>query len=151
MVERFAAAPPGANPPLDFAGLCHLLARRRGIQGYRIASTTSALAGLAQNLQQPRGASDFLLQWIPAAVRHDRLRITMPVRVDNIDCKKRKDRLLTDMAAQQAQAIRETRHAAALPTAVIQLSAVDESSVGQLIQLHAISASLEHYFPTSNS
>jgi hypothetical protein len=136
--ERFAASPPGDNPPLDVAGLCHLLARRWEIHGLRIASSVSALACMAQNLQRPRSENDLLIQWIPATVRHDRLSVALSASVDCSDRKKRKDFLLTNIADQQVQAIRDARYSAGRYTLIMNFAVVDEASVGQLIQLHLL-------------
>jgi glucose-6-phosphate isomerase len=142
MWERFVTAPPGNNPALDMAGLRCLMAQRLNVHGFRIEPTVSALVSLAQNLQHPRGTNDLLVQWIPETVRHDRLSVALP-GADDGDRKNRKDFLLTDLTAQHLQAIRDNRYAAGKYTVTVKLSAVDEASVGQLIQLHAIAASLE--------
>jgi hypothetical protein len=83
-----------------------------------------------------------LVQWISETVRHDRLFVAMPDSDDG-DRKNRKDFLLTDLAAQQSQTIRDNRYAAGEYTVTVKLPAVDEASVSQLIQLHAIAANLE--------
>jgi hypothetical protein len=145
MSDRCADSPPGNNPPLDFAGLLHLLSRRHQNHGFRIDSATAALAPLARNLQHPRGIHDLLVQWIPVAIRHDRLSVSMPASATDGDRKKRKDFLLTDIANQQAQTILETRSSAGQYTVVVKIAAVDEASVGQLIQLHALASVIQHY------
>jgi glucose-6-phosphate isomerase len=139
MEKRFATKPPGDNPPLDFAGLLALLARWQEGNGFQIASTSSALDTLAQCLQEPRGLHDLLVQWIPAEVRHDRLSISL---ANGADRKKRKDVFLADLAAQQSQTMREARTAAGQFTVVVNLATIDEASVGQLIQLHALAAGI---------
>jgi glucose-6-phosphate isomerase len=144
MWDRFTAMPPGDNPALDFAGLCCLMAQRLKVHGFRIWPAVSALASLAQNLQSPRGGDDLLVQWIPETVRHDRLSVSMP-STDDGDRKKRKDFLLTELAARQLQTIRENRYAAGEYTVIVKLAAVDEGTIGQLIQLHAISAATQLY------
>ncbi len=80
MWDRFTAMPPGDNPALDFAGLRCLMAQRLAIRGFRVEAIVSALASLAQSVQDPRGVDNLLLQWIPETVRHDRLTVSMPAQ-----------------------------------------------------------------------
>jgi hypothetical protein len=141
--ERFEAAPPGDNPPLDVAGLCQLLIQRMEIHGLRVASSVSALACMARNLQQPRSDNDLLIQWIPGTVRHDRLSVALSTNMDSGDRKKKKDFLLSEIANQQAQAIRDARFLAGQYTVVVKLADVDEGSVGQLIQLHLLADAMK--------
>lgn len=123
------------------------MAQRLAIRGFRVEAIVSALASLAQSVQDPRGVDNLLLQWIPETVRHDRLTVSMPGAGDG-DRKNRKDFLLTDLAARQLQTIRDNRYAAGEYTVIVKLAAVDEASVGQLIQLHLLFTSLQRYLLT---
>ena len=144
MSERFAVSPPGENPSLDFGGLLHLLSRRTENLGFRIESATAALALLAKNIQHPRRRNDLLVQWIPADVRHDRLSVAMPTEPGSADRSKRKDRPLIEIAAQHTQEKRDIRYAAGQHTIVVQLGAVDEASIGQLIQFHFLAGAVKN-------
>jgi glucose-6-phosphate isomerase len=150
MWERFTGAPPGENPPLDFAGLCHLLVRH-GVHGFQIVPAVAALVSLAQNLQRPRGDDDLVVQWIPAAVRHDRLQVAMSTGAEDFDRKKRKDRFLTELTAEEAATIRQARYAAGQYTAAVKMAAVDEGSIGQLIQFQLLADFLQSYLLTLDS
>jgi glucose-6-phosphate isomerase len=144
MMQRFQTAPPGDNPPLDFAGLCHLLLEQRGNAGRRVFSPCSALHRLAQNLQSAGGGDDLLIQWMADEVRHDRLHVALPSG-ETADGRVRKtERLLTDVAAQQAEGVRQARTAAGKPTVVVRLPIVDEGAVGQLLQLFSLATEVEN-------
>jgi hypothetical protein len=136
--DRFRTAPPGNNIPLDFAGCSHLLAERRGIHGWSI----DCPAGLKPLAHWWHGDSKItqtnealLIQWLPTRVRRDRLRVTMPAGEAPSGRKKTLDRHLPDVSASVAEAIRIQRTASGLPTAIVQLPTVDESTVGQLLQV----------------
>lgn len=150
MADRFATAPPGDNPPLDFAGLRFLLKERRAVKGFQISTPTGALDRLAQSLQAPRGENDILVQWVSSAVRHDRLTVPMPASPDHAERTKLKDRQLTELAIEELQAVRETRESAGRFTAVVKLVNIDEASIGQLIQFHTLSDALQHYVSNTN-
>ena len=92
----------------------------------------------------PRSAS-LLIQWLPEASRADRLSIKMSGG-ESHDRKKSKEHFLTELAAQQAATLRTARTTAGQFTAVINLPIVDEASVGQLIELHALAAAVKHFF-----
>jgi hypothetical protein len=151
VTDRFEAEPPGDNPALDLAGLWHLLSRRLEIRGSKVASSVSALACMARNLQQSRSDNDLLIQWIPATVRHDRLSVALSANTDPGDRKKKKDFLISEIADQQAQAIRDARYLAGLYTVVVKLAGVDEGSVGQLIQLHLLADAMKDGLSCDNS
>lgn len=146
MADRLKIAPPGDNPPLDLAGLRQLLAQRRGIKHYLIETPDAALQPLSQWCSDAdRSGGDLLIQLIPQALRRDRLRVTMRAEGAAADEKKRITRYLSELATLECQAAREARTAAGRPTAVVQLPLVDESSIGQLIQLFAIAAALQDF------
>jgi glucose-6-phosphate isomerase len=144
MSQRFLRSPPGGNPPLDIAGVFRLLTVKRRIIGRRIDPNGEALKPLAQCFDQKRSPADeLLIQWMPGSVRADRLRVTMPDGRDDVDRKRRKERYLTEIATDNTDRIRRSRSDAGQPTAVIRLPCINESSLGQLIQLHTIAASIE--------
>jgi glucose-6-phosphate isomerase len=140
--ERFATALPGDNPALDLGAVAYWLLQRRGISDWAVASHAAALKPLADRLSTARldtgRQNALLIQLLPQSVRTDRLRVTMPV-----DEKKTVDRFLVDMAASEMQAVRELRSSLGQPTAVVRMSAVDEYSVGQLLQMFSIAAVAE--------
>ena len=107
--QRFSAMPPGNNPPLDFAGLCNFLSRRRGIVDRRIASPHSALDCLAANLQTASRGDHLLIQWMADDVRHDRLQIAMPAGETSSGRPKKAERFLAEIATKQADTVRQER------------------------------------------
>jgi glucose-6-phosphate isomerase len=140
MWQRFVESPPGGNPPLDLGGLLRLL-DCRGVQGQHITTSTAALAKLSESVNTSRDAAALLIQWAVATPRHDWLRVSMPSG-DQVNNRKRKDRLLFDLAAESEKAVRANRLASGEFTACVKLPTVDESSIGQLLQLHGLSASV---------
>jgi glucose-6-phosphate isomerase len=148
--DRFVAAPPGDNPPLDFAGLRFLLKRRQAVDGFQITTPSGALDRLAQSLQAPRGENDLLVQWISAAVRHDRLTVPVPADPNQAERTKLKDRPLAEIASERFQAFRDARDATGQFTAVLKLQNIDEASIGQLIQFHTLSGALQQGVSETN-
>ncbi len=147
MSERFAIAPPGDNPVLDFAGLHHLLAAQRGIEACKFESHDSALRPLAEAASSNRDSAQHLLvQIFPEALRRDRLRVTMRPDDAAAGDKKRIERRLPDLAASETQSVISVRTAAAQPTAIIRLATIDEARVGQLIELFSLADILQHNF-----
>src|SRR5262245_2815868 len=118
MLERFTTQPPGDNPALDFCGLSRLLADRRGIDGYQIDSTATALAPLAQDLQCRNGDNDLLIQLVPRTIRHDHLDITISLDGAVTSRPKRAVRSLPDLAQEHAEQVRKARDCANQPTAM---------------------------------
>jgi hypothetical protein len=149
--QRFAGAPVGNNAALDLGGLCHLLSARFGNDCYTIEST-AALRPLAEiifchSCHTPRSAP-LLIQWLPQASRADRLSVKMAGSSDSADRKNCKERTLNDLAAETAETLRTARTEAGKFTAVVKISLVDEASVGQLIQLHNIAATVAYTLST---
>ncbi|HEY2882349.1 MAG TPA: hypothetical protein VGJ15_07950 [Pirellulales bacterium] len=143
MAKRFIDEPPGNNPALDFAGLSHLLAVRRGIYGRRIETIAGALRPTAACISHPRSDNDLLVQLTAQAVRHDRLRVTIPSGQTAGGHAKLVDRLLVDVAQEQATAVKTSRINAAAPTATIQLPVIDESTVGQVIAMFSLAEEIQ--------
>jgi glucose-6-phosphate isomerase len=142
MTDRFRAGPVGGNLPLDFAGCAHLLADRCGIRGWSI-DCPAELKPLARWWQggDPICETDpqqLLIQWLTTSVRRDRLRVTMPAGEAPSGRKKTLERYLPDVSSAAAEAIRNDRVKNGLPTAVVRLPTVDESTVGQLLQMRMI-------------
>jgi hypothetical protein len=146
VADRFRTAPSGDNPSLDLLGCLHLLAERRGIHQIAIDCPTG-LQPLAKRWEAASGTSEpdhqLLIQWLSSSVRRDRLRVTMPAGEAPSGRTKTLERYLPDVASTAADAIRKDRMAAGLPTAVIKLPTVDESTVGQLLQMRMIVESLQ--------
>jgi glucose-6-phosphate isomerase len=136
MSDRFASSAVGDNPALDLAGLCYLLAERRGIDRTVFASPIAALNLLGDLLSHGRQSEEALLvQCLPESVRADRLHVTMPADGVGNDSKKRIVRSLPDIAAEATKKVRDERIAAGRPTAIIRLPQLDEFSLGQLQQM----------------
>ncbi len=137
--ERFTAMPLGNNPALDLAVVTHLLQIRRGIFGRFIDSKIVALHPMTKKFSTICNSGSceesLLIQLVAESVRADRLRVTMPAGEN-----KTIERFLADVAATEAKAARELRTSHGQPTAVIHMSAVDEFSVGQLVQLFWIAS-----------
>ncbi len=140
MAERFETAPPGDNPALDLAGLRHLLAAKRGIRHSAIFSCDAALEPFCRSGDPfDPSAHQLLIQLNSQALRRDRLRVTM-----RADDKKRVDRYVANLAMQSADARLEARNAAGEPTAVVHLPLVDESAIGQLVQMFSLARAVQN-------
>jgi hypothetical protein len=141
LTDRFRAAPVGDNLPLDFAGCAQLLAERRGIRGWSI-DCPAELNSLARWWRRGNAYCEtdahLLIHWLTASVRRDRLRVTMPAGEAPSGRKKTLDRYLPEVSSVAAEAVRNERAADGLPTAVVRLPTVDESTVGQLLQMRMI-------------
>ncbi len=141
MTDRFRAAPVGDNPALDFAGVTHLLGERRSVRGLAM-HCPAGLKPLARWWQSVSTSDEahqqLLFQWLPRSVRRDRLRVTMPAGEAPSGRKKTLDRYLPDLSAVAADTIRDVRLSNGLPTAVVRLPTVDETTVGQLLQMRMI-------------
>jgi glucose-6-phosphate isomerase len=149
--HRFAAAPPGNNPALDFGGVCYLLAARKNVRARRIESATTSLQSLAANLQRLDGPADLLIQWVVEELRHDRIQIAMASDATMGRRLSIRRRALIDVANEQAQAIRTQRIDAAKPTVVIRLPTIHEGCVGQLIAMFQTAAAIEINLNESDS
>lgn len=141
MADRFRTAPVGDNVPLDFAGCCYLLAERRAIRELSIVCPAE-LNSLARWWRGGDASCEtdpqLLVQWLATSVRRDRLRVTMPAGEAPSGRKKTLDRYLPDVSLATAEAVRNERAACGLPTAIVRLPTVDESTVGQLLQMRMI-------------
>jgi hypothetical protein len=147
MAERFATAPVGNNPPLDLAGLWHLLAKRFRDRSCQIEPATTELAPLARQLSGSECShrqSLLLIQWLPQGSRTDRLSVKIAAGSGSMDRRNCKEQLLTDLAAENAKAVRTARTANGKFTALVKIPLVDEGAVGQLIEMHHLASAVEH-------
>jgi glucose-6-phosphate isomerase len=160
MSERFRTAPIGDNPPLELAGVCALMKQKHGAVKARFVPWGRGLAAAANWCQRLSGGitnlkseisnplseisdsrfeiSDLTINLIVESVRRDRIPIASNVLND--------DRLtppprqtLPDLQAAAIAAAKAASAAAGRPAIDIRLPALDESSLGQLIQMMALS------------
>jgi glucose-6-phosphate isomerase len=145
MNERFRVAPIGDSPPLDFAGVRELMAQQRGSSsatfvpwGRGLAATALLLESTASlNLNIKSQISDLTINLITESVRRDRISIDEPKQID--DPSKSSGATLPDLQATAIDAAKAASQAAGRPSVDIRLSALDESSLGQLFQMMRLS------------
>jgi glucose-6-phosphate isomerase len=143
--ERFRAAPIGDNPPLDFAGICDLMAQKRGSKSGTFVPWGRGLAPTAQLLESAASfilnikshISDLTINLITESVRRDRISINGPKQVD--DPSKSSGATLPDLQATAIESAKAASQAAGRPSVDIRLTALDESSLGQLFQMMRLS------------
>jgi glucose-6-phosphate isomerase len=144
MSERFKTSPIGDNPPLDLAGLIHLLKLRDQIRGVATASELSALRPLAECFScRGMPQKQLLVQLSVESVRRDRISITMSKGTTASGRSRNVSQTLPEVAARHLTEARERRAAAGLPTAVVHLPALEENAIGQLIQMLTTARTLE--------
>jgi glucose-6-phosphate isomerase len=146
LYERFATEPVGNNPPLDLAGLRHLLPQQN-TDTYTIEAFDAALVPLAHHFSRGRRVDEqFVVQIISDAVRRDRLRVKLSAEASD----QGEPGYLPELTAATAEALRVSRHAASQLTAVIRLPSPDEFSIGQLIQLFLLTEALVPFLHASD-
>jgi glucose-6-phosphate isomerase len=148
--ERFRAAPIGDNPPLDFAGVCEVMAQERGSAsatfvpwGRGLAATAHLLenAGVLNlkseisNLKSQN--SELTVNLITESVRRDRISIDRPKHIDVPS--KSGGTTLSDVQTAAMESAKAVAKAAGCPVVDIRLPALDESSLGQMFQMMRLS------------
>jgi glucose-6-phosphate isomerase len=160
MNERFRTAPIGDNPPLDLAGVFEQLKRKGGAVTSRFVPWGRGLAAAANwcqrlsdgitNLNSEKSnplseipdsrfeISDLTINLIVESVRRDRIAIASNVLNDD-PLTPPPHQILPDIQTAAISAAKAALAAAGRPAIAIRLPALDESSLGQLFQMMALS------------
>jgi glucose-6-phosphate isomerase len=153
MSERFRTSPIGDDPPLDLAGVCTLNSQKYGAVRARFAPWGRGLAAAANWCQRLSGGitnlkseisdsrfeiSDLTINLIVESVRRDRIAIASNV-LDDDPLTPATRQTLPDLQTAVIAAAKAASAAAGRPAIDIRLPALDESSLGQLFQMMALS------------
>ena len=160
MSERFRTAPVGDNPPLDLAGVFALMEQKRGIATPRFVPWGRGLVAAANWCQRPSGGitnlkseisdcrfeisnlrseiSDLTVNLIVESVRRDRITIASSV-LDDDPSTPPPHQTLPDLQTAAISAAKADLTVAGRPAIDIRLPALDESLLGQLFQMMALS------------
>jgi glucose-6-phosphate isomerase len=160
MNERFRTAPIGDNPPLDLAGVCALIKQKYGAVRPRFVPWGRGLAAAANWCQRLSGGitnlkseisnplseisdskseiPDLTINLIAESVRRDRITIASNI-VDDDPLTAPPRQALLDLQTAAIFAAKAALAAAGRLAIDIRLPALDESSLGQLFQMMALS------------
>ena len=142
MTERFRTAPPGDNPALDFASVCHLLQARHGTTACELVTWNQGLTAVDA--------------WIRALFREAldgqgsgaERRLAVNLIVDQ----PRRDRLvdpqsaqpLSELLAATIEQTKKSQSSAGTASVDIHLPVQDESCLGQLFQMMLLASAVEN-------